>query len=296
MRTIILGSTVIDFPMIVGHDPEDGETIRAAESVMRVAGKGLNQALQLYNLGIDVRFITALGNDSLGHFALDHINKLGLSVSTIARRGATSYAVPIGLPHKHFIFHVPGINADITPADLDALNIDWKWADLLVLQGEWPWAVSLWAAKQHARFNRQTVLNPAPADGFPKALLALTTTLISNQQELSTILGTLEPNWKAAMAQLFAANPRLDVCVATLGERGLRYFSRNGTDRTFSALPTTVVDPTGAGDSVLGAWLWAVAKGKSYEEAAQISLRAGALTVSRLGAGANLPTLADFEE
>ncbi|HBQ94091.1 MAG: hypothetical protein C7B43_15450 [Sulfobacillus benefaciens] len=297
MRVLVLGSTVVDMPMMIDHDPEDGETIQMPRGQMYLGGKALNQALQLFNLGVDVRLITALGGDSLGQWALNELERTSLPVSLIHNKETfTAYAVPVAMPHKHFIFHVPGINSHVTISDLEELAINWEGVDIIVLQGEWPWSVSLWAAQQCSRAKGKVVLNPAPAPGLPHDLLRLTDTLISNQQELSTILGVPEVEWDQAMANFFLAYPNLSVCVVSLGYRGMRYFARNGRRHTFPAFPTEVVDPTGAGDSLLGAWIWSIGQGMSYDEAAVMGLRAGALAVKHLGAGTNLPTRKDLEQ
>ncbi len=294
MRVFVVGSTVVDMPMIIDHDPEDGETVPISPGRMYLGGKAVNQAMQLFNLGVDVQLITALGGDPLGEWALSELEKASLPVSLVQKRETTTaYAVPVGTPDKHFIFHVPGINSHVTNSDLENLDINWKWADTIIVQGEWPWRISLWAAQQ---VNGQVVVNPAPAPGLPHDLLSLTHTLISNQQELSTILGVSEVKWDQAMPHFFAAYPSLSVCVASMGHRGMRYFTRSGEGSAFPAFPTEVVDPTGAGDSLLGAWIWAIAQGMSYDQAAVIALRAGSLAVKHLGAGTNLPTRTDLEQ
>ncbi len=297
MRVIVLGSTVVDMPMIIDRDPEDGETVPMSSGRMYLGGKAVNQAMQLFNLGVDVQLITALGGDPLGEWALRELEKTSLPVSLVQKRQTTTaYAVPVGIPHKHFIFHVPGINSHVTTSDLEKLDINWEGVDTIIVQGEWPWKVSLWAAQQCSRVNCQVVVNPAPAPGLPHDLLNLTHTLVGNQQELSTILGVPEFEWDQIMPHFFATYPSLSVCVASLGHRGMRYFTRSGGGRTFPAFPTEVVDPTGAGDSLLGAWIWAIGKGLSYDQSAVMALHAGALAVKRLGAGPNLPTRRDLEQ
>lgn len=297
MRVLVMGSTVIDMPMITDHDPEDGETLKIPQGLLFLGGKAVNQAMQLFNLGVDMRLVTALGGDPLGQWALRKLNHVSFPLSLVQKPQATSaYAVPVRMPNKHFIFHVPGINAQVTISDLENLNVNWSWADMIIIQGEWPWEVSLWAARKCSEAHAQVVVNPAPALGLPPELLRVTNTLISNQQELSTILGVSEVDWNQAMPHFFATYPNLNVCVATLGHRGMRYFTRTGSRGSFPAFPTEVVDPTGAGDSLLGAWIWSVGQGMSYDQAAIVALHAGALAVKRLGAGTNMPTRKDLEQ
>ncbi|PSR35626.1 MAG: hypothetical protein C7B44_13235 [Sulfobacillus thermosulfidooxidans] len=291
MSMVVLGSAVVDMPLAYDHMPVDGETARVTKSDMMVGGKGVNQAIQLARLGEDVTLITVLGEDPLGQWMKNRLSEAHLTLRIITGSKNTAYAVPIQLPDRHFIFHVPGVNEEVSVSDLQALAYDWSSVDTLILQGELPWDVSLWAASQVVSAGGRVVLNPAPADNLPPALLNLATFLTPNESEFAMMTQAPENAWDDAAAALFAQNPRLEACLVTLGARGLWLFQRQQPRLEFPALPVDVVDPTGAGDSVTAVWTWAVFRQNlSYEAACMLALKAGSLVVSRLGAGPALPT------
>ncbi|AUW94323.1 hypothetical protein BXT84_10550 [Sulfobacillus thermotolerans] len=290
MSMVVLGSAVVDMPLAYDHMPVDGETARVTKSDMMVGGKGVNQALQLAHLGEDVTLITALGKDPLGQWMKDRLSDAHLTLRVITGSRNTAYAVPIQLPDRHFIFHVPGVNEEVSVSDLQALAYDWLSVDTLILQGELPWDVSLWAASQVVSAGGRVVLNPAPANNLPPALLALASVVTPNESEFSMMIQAPEDEWDDAAVALFAQNPRLEACLVTLGARGLWLFRRQQARIEFPAVPVEVVDPTGAGDAVTAVWTWAVFRQHmSYEAACKLALKAGALVVSRWGAGTALP-------
>lgn len=211
MSIAVLGSAVVDLPMVYDHMPVDGETARVAKGYMMVGGKGVNQALQLAHLGEDVTLLTALGNDPLGEWMKRNLSQPHLLLKIVAQSASTAYAVPVQLPERHFIFHVPGVNDMVTVGDLKSLEFDWDAVDTLLVQGELPWDVSLWAATQVISHGGRVVLNPAPASGLPPELLATASVVTPNDSEFSLMTGTSEDQWDDASAALFAHNVRLEV-------------------------------------------------------------------------------------
>lgn len=77
----------------------------------------------------------------------------------------------------------------------------------------------------------------------------------------------------------------------TLGTAGAAF----GNEREFYLIPTlddiAAVDPTGAGDSFVGAFSTFVSMGIDYKTAVRMSNYVGSLTVSAMGAQPSLPSL-----
>jgi ribokinase len=82
--------------------------------------------------------------------------------------------------------------------------------------------------------------------------------------------------------------------IVTLGEGGA--LARTG-DRVLHvpAVPVDVVDTTGAGDAFNGAFAVAVGYGHPLDQALHFANAAAALTCTRRGAQASLPTLEEVE-
>ena len=80
----------------------------------------------------------------------------------------------------------------------------------------------------------------------------------------------------------------------TLGERGALYVGRDST-RLFPSYRVTVVDSTGAGDAFNGALAFGLAAGLRVEAAIPFSNAVAAISVTRPGAQASMPSMAEVK-
>ena len=68
-----------------------------------------------------------------------------------------------------------------------------------------------------------------------------------------------------------------------MGSKGSRIYTRDGQVVEQGLYKVESVDPTGAGDTSLGAFLCALLEGKDMKECAEIAAAAGALNVAAFG-------------
>jgi sugar/nucleoside kinase (ribokinase family) len=80
--------------------------------------------------------------------------------------------------------------------------------------------------------------------------------------------------------------------VVTLGERGVLYLEK-GEVRHLPAFPVRAVDTTGAGDIFHGAFAYGVLQGWALAEVVRFAAMTAALSVTRPGARASIPELAE---
>jgi len=129
------------------------------------------------------------------------------------------------------------------------------------------------------------IVNPAPAQPLPPALMALGPLLTPNEHELLTTGGSADPG--SALASLAAQGAQ--VVVVTRGALGALLV--DGERRVaIPSRPVEVVDATGAGDTfsgVLAAWL---AEGRTLAEAVEAANAAAGLSVTRRGAREGMPS------
>jgi ribokinase len=269
IRAVVVGSTNVDLVLPVPSLPRPGETVLGSGVRRLAGGKGGNQAVALARLGASVRFVSAVGDDADGTWSLAQLSAEGVDVSGVLRvaepTGLAVVAVDPG--GENSIVVAPGANAHVVaPADLDT--------DVLLLSLEVPLAVVSAAA---AAARAPVVLNAAPAQDLPAALLADVDVLVVNEAE-----------WDALGRKAAGA------VVVTLGSRGC--LVRQGTDEVHvPAVPVQAVDTTGAGDCFAAALSYGVAHGWPLTDAARFAGRAAALSVRVAGARAGLPTLAEVE-
>jgi sulfofructose kinase len=82
----------------------------------------------------------------------------------------------------------------------------------------------------------------------------------------------------------------------TLGAKGYVWIERDGVRGTVPAFVIEAVDTTGAGDAFHGAFAWALARGKSSCDCAEIASAVAALSCRGLGARSGLPTRDELEK
>jgi ribokinase len=140
------------------------------------------------------------------------------------------------------------------------------------------------------------MLDPAPAQELPDALLALCDYLTPNETELATLTGGGEVRDADDVRR--RAGRLLERGAARVlvkwGSRGAALFTAQ-TELWWPPHTVDVVDTTAAGDAFNGAFAVAVADGADEEAAGRFANAAGALAITRVGAQAAMPLRADVE-
>ena len=85
--------------------------------------------------------------------------------------------------------------------------------------------------------------------------------------------------------------------IVTLGADGCRWFdNENGRVTDYPAIPTDVVDTTGAGDTFTGYILAGLDRGMPMEQAIRLASQAASIMVSRQGTADVIPDLKDIQD
>jgi ribokinase len=153
-------------------------------------------------------------------------------------------------------------------------------------------ATSIVMRKAHEAGAR-TVLNMAPIQPYPAALLKSIDVAVLNEIELSQATGTAIAASSPISAVADACNKLrakgVRAVVATLGPRGSVVVTAEHATEIPGAR-AEVVDTTGAGDCFVGAFAARLAAGATPIEAARYANVAAACSVERLGAAPSMPT------
>ncbi len=295
---VVVGSLNLDVSVVVDHLPTAGETVLGGDALWSPGGKGANQAVGARRLGRDVSMVGCVGDDDPGRQLLANLESDGVGhqhVAVIPDASTGFAAIAVGSDGDNQIVVSPGANGRVDADHIDAAADEIRNATVVLAQFELPLPTVLAAARLA---SGTFVLNPAPAptviNGETRAeldgLLSLVSVVVPNQGELAALLGedraaSLD-EVAAQAARLAERGPRV---VVTLGEQGALVLE-DGEPSHVPALQVDAIDATAAGDSFCGALGDRLCDGATLTEAAEWAVQVAAVTVTRRGAQASLPT------
>jgi len=302
---VILGSINMDLVCRTRAMPKPGETVLGENFVTIPGGKGANQAVaaaKLARAGTKVHMIGRVGGDEFGQTLLTGLRERGVVCDHVTiTEGVSSGVAMIVVDRRgeNSIVVVPGANAKVSPADVDAARDTIASASAVIMQLEIPQETVRHAIALCQELKVPTFLDPAPAPlkGLPRALLGVDV-LCPNEHEAAAILGTdrtprrrrFDP--KQTAGELLARGVK--TVVRKLGSRGSMCL---GKDLVQTAKPfkVRVVDTTAAGDAFTGALAVGRSEGMEWKQALRFANAAGALCATKFGAQPALPDRSDVE-
>jgi len=264
---VVFGSINLDLVARVDEIPAPGETLLGTSFVTAPGGKGGNQALAARLAGADVVMAGAVGRDAFADAAIANLLDAGVDLRCLARVGVPTGVALINVDARgeNAITVVPGANAQARASQVPDEKL--VAGNTLLMQLEVPVREVVELAQRARSRGARVVLNGAPATTLPPALLASVDFVVVNEHEAATCL-----------AHHGGAN-----VVLTLGAAGAR-LQWNGTSVHEAPPRVEVVDTTGAGDALCGAFAAALDRGLAPAAALREGVRAGALACTFHGA------------
>jgi ribokinase len=288
-QVLVFGSINMDLVVETSTLPRLGETLPGASFATHAGGKGANQAVAAARLGAKVTMLGRVGSDAFGRELKARLAAEGVATRWVHETAgvSTGIAAITVCNADNAIVVVPGANARLSAADLDAAEPAFAEADLVLAQLEVPLATVEHGAELAARYRKPFVLNPAPAVRLPESLLARCALITPNEYELGTALAQPDVDWRELLTRLPGR------VVVTKGAAGAYFTDAAGVLRHQASFPVMAIDSTGAGDTFNGALgaFWDL----GLAEAVRRGSAAGALSVTKPGAQDSMPTLAELE-
>jgi ribokinase len=293
----VVGSLNIDLMVRTPRFPRAGETVLGSMFQSIPGGKGANQAVAARRLGADVSMIGRIGEDKFGKSLQENLQREGIDTSNLRVDGSGTTGVAlisVDERGENTIIVVPGANANVSTADVEAASLVISRASILLLQLEIPVESVLQAARIARRTGVTTILNAAPARSLPSELLSLVDYLVVNETEATQVvgIGAMSPPDVAKILQSLGARN----VVITLGTEGVVLVQVDGSSLSLPAFQVQAIDTTAAGDAFVGAFAVALGTGLANRDALLWGSAAGALTVTREGAQPSLPHRSELEE
>lgn len=287
-NVFVLGNAGVDLSLTLAHLVLPGETTVASDGVRAPGGKGLNQAVVAARAGARVKFCAPVGDDAEAAFVAQCLAAEPFAeLRLIPKPGPTDISVVmVAGDGENSIVSLCKCADMLSEHEAADFASETSPADWLLLQGNLTEAVTL-AAMQAAR--GRVMLNAAPLRWPVAPMLALCAVLVVNRGEAESITGLADPD--AAAMKLCAQGCAM--AIVTVGANGCIW--ANAKERgSLPAIAVHPLDTTGAGDTFCGVLVAHLASGMHVRDAVTVAQQAAALSVTRLGAYAALPTEAEL--
>jgi ribokinase len=247
----------------VDHVPRAGEVVHASDTFAEPAGGGAVVAVELARLGGEATLFTALGNDELADRARERLTELGVRVQAAHRDAPTRRALTF--IDRRGERTIATLGERLEPHAADPLT----WEELAGADGVYFTAGDR-GALAAARGARVLVASPraraALAGGVP----------------IDAIVMSASDAIEAAA--LAAADPQPELLLETRGVDGGSYRGRAQAGSWQAApLPAPSADSYGCGDTFAAAFTYALAAGRSTDDAVRLAATEAAACLTRRG-------------
>ena len=291
---VVVGSINMDLVARTPRIPLAGQTLIGTDFVTTPGGKGANQAVAVARLGYPVEMIGCVGEDVFGQALLDNLTEAGVGTAAVKRvAGPTGIAqILVADNGENTIVVVPGANGKVDSVAIDRQSALICSAGMVLCQLELPAATIGYLLAFCDGAGVPLMLDPAPAAKLTQAIWHQTAWLTPNETEAAFYLGH-ESETKAGAAELLAKGPK--GVVLKRGSEGAYVAVAGGDAAWVKPFPVEAVDTVGAGDCFNGAFAVALLEGLDPWKAARFASAAAAISVTRRGAQASMPSRAEVD-
>ncbi|ESW94235.1 PfkB family carbohydrate kinase [Mesorhizobium sp. M0902] len=295
-RLVHVGSTVVDYVYRIDALPAPG-TEKTASSYTQVAGGGFNMMAAASRTGMKVVFGGQLGSGPNGDFLR----------TALASEGIETLTPPSPVMDSGNCVAMISSDAERTfvswPGAESLLSLDMM-APVSVAPGDWVFTSGYTLSYPGSRdalvdwiealpADTPLVLDPTPVVvDIPRPILsrilARTNWLSCNTTEAAAIAG---PGGVETLASRLLSDhsPKAVGVVIRAGAKGCHIRLADGSAQTSAGFKVDAIDTNGAGDTHIGAFVSALARGVPPFEAARYANAAAAISVTRHG-GSSAPT------
>lgn len=288
-KIAVVGSINMDMTVSAERIPAKGETVYGTELVNIPGGKGANQAVAAAKLGADVIMFGCVGDDSIGRAMIKNLEISGVNTKYVRNVSGVSTGtaiITVG-ENDNTIVVVPGANEYVTKDYVDNIKDVLLMSDIVLLQHEIPQETIEYVIRICAENNVRTLLNPAPARQISSDILEIVDYITPNEHEAEIIFGYINAD------KMMEKYP--EKLIITQGQAGVSVCEKNGKMHRIPARKARVVDTTGAGDTLNGAFAVEISKGKKVSEALVFANVAASLSTEKYGAQTGMPSLLEVE-
>jgi len=291
---VVVGSINMDLVASTPSIPLAGQTLIGTDFTTTPGGKGANQAVAVARLGYPVHMIGAVGEDVFGQALLDNLKEAGVETEGVTRVAGPSGVAPILVASngENSIVVVPGANGKMTPAIVEKHADLIRSAGMILCQLELPLETVSRTLALCAEARVPVMLDPAPAANLPDSVWTQIAWFTPNETEAALYTGNVGAPEEASKRLLTRG---LKGVVLKRGSEGAYVAVAGGEAKWVRPFAVEAVDTVAAGDCFNGAFAVGLLEGHDPWTAARFASAAAAISVTRRGAQASMPTRAEVD-
>jgi sugar/nucleoside kinase (ribokinase family) len=268
-------------------------------------GSAANTIAGIAHLGGRVAYVGKVKDDQLGRIFAHDLRAQGATYEVSFADGdhahETGRCIVLVTPEGERSMNTYlGVTEHLSPSDIDeAMMAEAAWIFLEGYRFDGPesheaFAKAIAATKRGGGKVSLTLSDPfcinRHRDAFARMIRDDVDLLFANRAEIETMFPA-----DSFDASLAAAAAEVEIVVGTESEHGVHILA--GGERIHCpAVPTKVIDATGAGDLFAGAFLWGLVEGHDFETCGIMGNIAASEVISHLGARVEADLKARFQE
>ncbi len=298
-KILVIGSANVDFITYIDELPNKGETNIGDSFVVKVGGKGVNQAVACARAGGDVAFFGKIGLDANGVMVEKTLrdNRVNLHLLKDSKEVTSRTNILIAKNTKDKQINiVKGANDNITVDDIKGNMNFIRESDIILLQCEIPAEVVKYILLVGYLAHKTVIFNPAPMQEIDYKYLKYATYITPNKNELETLAKVkIHTKEDLILAVETLAKNGLRNIIVTLGDKGTLLYKSN----KFHYFPTcqvNVVDTAIADDCFNGTFAACIARRVSILDSIKIATKAATICFTRNGTLESMPTKKEIYE
>jgi len=294
----VVGSNTVDYFSYAKRLPLPGETLFGDQMLISAGGKGANQAAAAARLGAEVYYLGMVGElDRYVDVVLDGLKEAGVDVSNVETAQGlfcgAGYVMINTVTAQNSIIIFYGANACVSPEYIERHKAYILNSKICMTEYMIPLESAQYAMELARRNGVMTVVNPAPNAPTSDAFYRCMDLILPNEVEAMGLTGIeITDDKTASEAAAFFHGKGVKQVVITLSGRGA-FVSDGQRSEIVPAFKVKTIDTSGAGDSFIGALVYALSKRQNLFDAARFANAAAAVSVTRKGTMTSQPTLAE---
>ena len=291
---IVFGSINMDLVVYSKFQPSKGETVLGDSFETFQGGKGANQAIAISRLGTPVSLTGKIGEDVFGEELIEALQIENIDTLMIEKHDGESGIAFIHVfedTSENQIIVISGANSFVKSSQISDKNI--SSSNILISQLEVPPSEIEDLFRRSKKLDCYRVLNAAPALNIKSSLIQETDLLVMNESELENLSRKKLKDDDLDSVKIAVNELQLNKnqsVVITLGAKGA-YVYKDQKSSFIEGHKVDAVDTTGSGDCFIGALASHYLKNEDLLEAIYFANKAAALSVTKKGASASMPTL-----